>query len=375
MKRPFSLAALVSLFAFMCALPALGAGKATLVFAGDTAFGESYKIRPEPESLSGKNRYLPSMKALLPLLGGAREVLVNLETPLARPNDSSPEGKSYVHWADPEKTLAALKAAGVTAVGLANNHTMDLGARGLEETLAGLGRAGIARGGAGPHLEAAETPLLWRLPLGKGTLPVAVFFGFEYRRNYDEKFGFYADEKTPGVPSLEPGRLETRIRSLRASVPGVYVIAFPHWGKNYAWRTKAQARTARELVDAGADLVIGHGAHQLQEIELYKGKWILYGLGNFVFHSPGRYDSKEAPPYSLVARLELEEKDGKFPRTLRLYPVLSDNVATGFRTRPVTPGEFSEVRALLLERTDKKTASGIRTGKDALGLHLAFPLP
>ena len=374
MKRRISLLALATLLVLSGTGPAR-AEKATLVFAGDTAFGESYKIRPEPESLSGENRYLPSMKALLPLLGGAREVLVNLETPLARPNGSSPEGKPYVHWADPEKTLAALKAAGVTSVGLANNQTMDLGAGGLAETLASLERAGIARGGAGPHLEAAETPLLWRIPLGKGTIPVAVFFGFEYRRNYDEKFDFYAGEKKPGIGTLDPGRLKNRVRELRAKIPGVYVIAFPHWGRNYAWRTPSQARMARELVDAGADLVIGHGAHQLQEIELYRGKCILYSLGNFVFHSPGRYDRKEAPPFSLVARLDLEEKGGKPARTLRLYPVQCDNAVTDFRTRPVTPGEFAEVQALLLQRTDKRTASGIRTGKDARGTHLEIALP
>jgi poly-gamma-glutamate capsule biosynthesis protein CapA/YwtB (metallophosphatase superfamily) len=352
------------------------AEKATLVFTGDTAFGENYRIRPEQQApLLGDNRYLPSMKALFPLLGGTREILVNLETPLALPNDSAPVGKDYIHWANPEKAVAALKAAGVTAVGLANNHTMDQGAKGLDETLAVLGKAGISPGGAGPRLEAAEKPLLWRVPLGKGTTPVAVFFGFEYRRNYDEQFDFYAGANTPGVLTLDPVRLKAQIRSLRAKIPGLTVIAFPHWGKNYAWKTEEQTRSAHELVDAGADLVIGHGAHQFQEIEIYKGKWVLYGLGNFVFHSPGRYSSRGAPPYGLVARLDLEETAGTPKKTLRLYPIQCDNTVTGFRTRPVNPREFTEMQALLLQRTDKRTASGIRTGKDALGNHLEIALP
>jgi poly-gamma-glutamate capsule biosynthesis protein CapA/YwtB (metallophosphatase superfamily) len=352
------------------------AEKTTLVFTGDTAFGESYRIRPEQQAaLLGDNRYLPSMKALVPLLGGAREVLVNLETPLALPNDSAPTGKDYIHWADPEKAVAALKAAGVTAVGLANNHTMDQGAKGLDETLAVLGKAGISTWGAGRHLEAAEKPLLWSVPLGKGTTPVAVFFGFEYRRNYDEQFDFYAGANTPGVLTLDPERLKTQIRSLRAKIPGLTVIAFPHWGKNYAWKTEEQTRSARELVDAGADLVIGHGAHQLQEIELYKGKWVLYGLGNFVFHSPGRYSSRGAPPYGLVARLDLEETAGTPKKTLRLYPIQCDNTVTGFRTRPVNPQEFTEMQALLLRRTDGKSVSGIRAKKDELGFHLEIALP
>lgn len=375
MEKRYCLLALGALLVLIGTGPAR-AEKATVVFTGDTAFGESYRIRPEQQApLLGDNRYLPSMKALVPLLGGAREILVNLETPLSLPNDSAPVGKDYIHWASPEKAVAALKAAGVTAVGLANNHTMDQGSKGLEETLATLGKAGIAPGGAGPHLEAAEKPLLWRVPLEKGTTPVAVFFGFEYRRNYDEHFGFYAGKKTPGVTTLDPVRLKAQIRSLRAKIPGLTVIAFPHWGKNYAWKTDEQTRSARELVEAGADLVIGHGAHQIQEIELYKGKWILYSLGNFVFHSPGRYSSRGAPPYGLVARLELEEKGETPQMTLRLYPIQCDNSVTGFRTRPVTPKEFAEMQALLLQRLDGKSASGIRAKKDALGYHLEIGLP
>jgi len=375
MKRRFLLLALGALLVLAGTGPAR-AERATLVFAGDTAFGESYRIRPERQPpLLGDNRYLPSMKAVLPLIGGARAVLANLETPLALPNDSAPVGKDYIHWANPEKAVAALKAAGVTAVGLANNHTMDQGSQGLEETLATLRKAGIAPAGAGMHLEAAEKPLLWRIPLGKRTAPVAIFSGFEYRRNYDEQFDFYAGAKTPGVLTLDPVRLEAQIRSLRAKTPGLTVIVFPHWGKNYAWKTEAQTRSARQLVDAGADLVIGHGAHQLQEIELYKGKWVLYSLGNFVFHSPGRYSSRGAPPYGLVARLDLEETAGTPKKTLRLYPIQCDNTLTGFRTRPVTQGEFAEMQALLLQRTDRKSASGIQAKKDALGFHLEIALP
>jgi poly-gamma-glutamate capsule biosynthesis protein CapA/YwtB (metallophosphatase superfamily) len=129
------------------------------------------------------------------------------------------------------------------------------------------------------------------------------------------------------------------------------------------------------MVDAGADLVIGHGAHQLQEIEQYRDKWILYGLGNFVFHSPGRYASKKTPPYSLVARLDLVETKGKPGKTLRLYPIHCNNLVTGFRPRPATENEFPGILSLLLQRTDGKSASGIRAKKDALGFHLEITLP
>ncbi len=374
MNGRFVLPVLFAPFCIAVSTPA-GAETAVLVFAGDTAFGESYRIRPEPPSLSGNGRYLPSMEFLLPLLQGASEVLVNLETPLALPGEPAPTNKSYVHWADPTQAVAALKASGITAVSLANNHTMDLGARGLEETLATLESAGIAWTGAGRDLSGAERPLTLAIPLGNRTVPVVVLSGFEYRRNYDEKFGFYAAPGVPGVNRLDPKRFESTVHSLKTRLPGVFVIAFPHWGKNYAWRTPAQERLAHALVDAGADLVIGHGAHQVQEVEFYRGRWIVYGLGNFAFHSPGRYGSTNAPPYSLVARLELGEDGKTRQKVLRLYPIQCDNTVTGFRTRPVTQGEFAEMRALLFKRIDGKSASGIRSKKDGRGFHLEIVLP
>ena len=356
--------------------PAGGADRAVLVFAGDTAFGESYRLAAEAPALSGDKRYLPSMTALLPLLKGGREVLLNLETPLARPGASAVEGKPYVHWADPEKAPAALKAAGVTAVGLANNHSMDQGPVGLAETVSRLEKARIRFGGAGENRTSAERPLLWRVPVGKRIVDVAVFFGFEYRKSYAKKYRFYAGEKAPGVAELDASRLEAAIRKTRGATPGALLVVFPHWGKNYGWKSEAQALLARRLVDAGADLVIGHGAHRFQEIESYRGKWILYGLGNFAFHSPGRYDRKSSPSFSLVARLELSDPEGRLQKTLRLYPVQSDNALTGFRSRPVTAREFEEVESLVLDRLEGQgTKDRVRPGKDALGHHFEIALP
>jgi len=372
----------IALFAFLLGLALLvahtayGPDSVTLVFAGDTAFGENYRIRPEPEFLSGDSRYLPSMKALIPLLSGAGQILLNLETPLTLPNGSGPDGKAYIHWSSPEKSISALKASGVTAVGLANNHTMDQGARGLMKTLLNLENAGLAWRGAGPSLEVAETPLLWSFRIGKRTVTVATFFGFQYRKSYDEKYDFYAGTETAGVNPLDPERLKTLISELRAKTREVYVIIFPHWGNNYKWRTKKQSGLARELIEAGADLVIGHGAHHLQQIEFYQGKCILYGLGNFIFHSPGRFDRELAPSYSLVARLEMADKKGLLKKTLRLYPIQSDNSVTGFRSRPVTQDEFTVVENLLRNHIESEdNLSRIISGRDPLGHYLEIKLP
>jgi poly-gamma-glutamate capsule biosynthesis protein CapA/YwtB (metallophosphatase superfamily) len=374
MIRRLPIPCLAVLLLIGSASPSAGSARAVLVFGGDTSFGESYSKTSEQMTLPEDQRYLPSLSALIPLLRGSREALVNLETPLAGAGETAIEGKAYVHWADPEKTVETLKSSGITAVSLANNHTMDLGSDGLEETLAALDRGGLARMGAGRDLSEAERPLVWEIPLGKRKVPVAVFPGFEYRKNYDSKFHFYAAPGVPGVNVLDPERFKVEVRSLKSRIPGVFVIAFPHWGSNYAWRTPAQARLAHALVDAGADLVLGHGAHQIQEIEQYKGRWIVYGLGNFLFHSPGRYGSRNAPPYSFVARLEFEENGPAVGKRLRLYPLESDNRKTNYRSRLISGKDFPGLESLLLARIDPKTAARIRSGRDSLGFHFSVDL-
>ena len=77
-------------------------------------------------------------------------------------------------------------------------------------------------------------------------------------------------------------KIAVQVVALRREDPTVFVIAFPHWGRDYEQITANQRRLGRALVDAGVDLVIGHGAHLLQGLELYRGRWIAYGIGNFV---------------------------------------------------------------------------------------------
>lgn len=128
-----------------------------------------------------------------------------------------------------------------------------------------------------------------------------------------------------------------------------------------------------ELLDSGADLVIGHGAHRMQEVLLARSGTTVFSIGNFVFNSPGRYRSHEAPPYSIVARLDLARDDSGTSGGLRLYPILSDNRVTGFQPRPVTGSEAKEVHALLRSRAVSGTEfdTAIALDKDERGWHLA----
>lgn len=331
-----------------CSAPA-APQETRVVIGGDTHFGESYRV----SDLSDKTAvdlhgYDWSLVRLRPLLARADFTLVNLETPLTLSRDQALEGKDYVHWSDPEKAPTALSMAGIDAVGLANNHTLDMGQQGLADTLASLDRHTIARVGAGPTKALATAPLLKTLTLSGGkSMTLAVFAMFEERPEYVDKFHFYASETAAGVAKLDTAYFARQVRELRARIPTAFVIAYPHWGQNYQWRSKKQKIEGRALIDAGADMVIGSHAHCLQEIEAYRGKWILYGIGNLMFNAPGRFaEHRDVLPYGAAVELAFTDASAGQP-LVRLYPFRSDNSVTGFQPTPATRQEVDRILASL----------------------------
>lgn len=366
-----------------CAAPAPregGPDRFTILFGGDTSYGENYQLAYErsghPNVLRSKG-YDHSPAKLKPLLLSSDLVVANLETPVTSLRHSPLLDKELTHWSDIDRTPAGLARHNIRVVSLANNHAMDMGARGLAETLATLTVAGIESFGAGMNEEAASRPWSRDIRVGAGVLAVRIIGTFTLSRTYDEKYSFYADGERPGVYALRQDRLVRQLRELRAAEPESYLVVFPHWGSNYRWSNRAQTRLAHSMIDAGADLVVGHGAHMLQEIERYRGKWIAYGIGNLMFNSGGRYRKLGAPPYSMPARLILEDESGSLRKTLRFYPIVSNNELTGFQPRMVTFREFAQVYALLRERSwDPEVFSESTViGRDEVGTFIEVRLP
>lgn len=342
-----------------------------IVLAGDLSLGDRYlndrwsaaRQRLETEPLS-------FFEQLEPLISDKSLFIANLETVLAvDPKDPFGGAKKFLGWDRPVRTIGVLKRIGVDAVSLANNHTMDFGPEPFTGTISKLKQADIAVFGAGADEAEAARPYSASLATGR----VHVFGGFEYRKKYDRDYSFYA---TPAAPGVNPLSHQTRaIGRLRQMEPRSLIIAFPHWGgaKNYGWITAEMEEMNADFLGSGADLVIGHGAHRMQEVLFTPSGTTVFSIGNFVFNSPGRYRSHEAPPYSFVARLELMLDDGGASGCLRLYPILSDNRITDFRPRPVTASEAKEVQALLRSRADSdgEFDAAIALDKDERGWHLA----
>ena len=130
------------------------------------------------------------------------------------------------------------------------------------------------------------------------------------------------------------------------------------------------------MINAGADLVIGHGAHILQEIEYYKGKWIIYGLGNFVFNSPGRYQKRNVKAYSMAAMLNIQEVGGNIRSSLYLYPIFSDNLITNYQPHPVDGKHLDDIRNFLIpDSTITGRATEVpESSKDGIGWHFKIDL-
>lgn len=341
-----------------------------LLVGGDTNFAESYDIERGGQATTyvAAYGYEHSLVRLAPLLKRADYTVLNLETALTQPPTRALPRKAYRHWSNGDETSGQLAMHGVDAVGLANNHTLDFGVTGLEDTLKSLRRHNIKWFGAGDNAYDASLPLIIRVPTDDGRDRHVAFFGlFEYRRPYDDQYHFYASARRGGANRLDVGDFARMVRRYRRRHPSLFVIAYSHWGRNYDWRTDEQAAKARALIDAGADMVVGHHAHVLQEVEHYRGRWILYGIGNFMFNAAGRFARHpDVLPYGLAVEL-------LFPRSMmtlpepRLYPIQSNNLVTNFQPRVADDEGFQRVFDTLARRSDGATRARLTPGADALG--------
>lgn len=204
-------------------------------------------------------------------LNGADLTLANFENPVLANATYHPDAPTFN---GDLRLLPILEEAGIDGVTLANNHILDAGVPGLEETLEHLQEAGISYAGAGPDLDASREPMTF--DLGGITVGVLSYQGVP---SYEWA---WAAEDSPGTAPLQEDLMKEDIERLRPEVD--LVIVMPHWGVEYTTPPEPeQVEFAHALVDAGADLVVGGHAHWPKGIEIYEGKQIFYGTGNFLF--------------------------------------------------------------------------------------------
>jgi len=198
--------------------------------------------------------------------------IANLETPIT--TGGTRVDKEYSYRSSP-LALPPLAAAGIDLVNLANNHSMDRGPDGLMDTIGHLDKNGILHVGAGKNIDEAYKPAI----VEKNGLKLA-FFGFSRVLHAED---WKAAKNRIGMTQIyDPSDAIAAIKKAKDEVDLVVVLT--HWGiEREDVAHEYQRGLARQFIDAGADLIVGSHPHVLQGFESYKGKWIAYSLGNFVF--------------------------------------------------------------------------------------------
>jgi poly-gamma-glutamate synthesis protein (capsule biosynthesis protein) len=243
------------------------AAEAILVFLGDVAPGRSMEAQLA--------RYGPAhpWAGIDPLLRDADLAAANLECVLT--TQGKPMDKSYLIRAHP-RWGQTLVAAGLDLVTLGNNHALDFGLAGLDETLHSLEAVGISTIGAGPSQEIAHSPELFDL----NGVRVAVLGYAAARWN-----GSVDVPSTDRLAWAHPAAVQADVRAVRAGADLVVVLL--HAGTEYATAPSSdQVAVAHAAVDAGADLVVGHHPHVTQTVEQYRDGLIVYSLGDALFDIP-----------------------------------------------------------------------------------------
>ncbi|MGE5326733.1 MAG: CapA family protein [Deltaproteobacteria bacterium] len=271
----------------------------TLLFAGDVMLS-----RTVGKKMAAEDNWKYPFEKIGPTLKAADLAFANLESPISDMGKN--KGHLYSFRADP-RVMEGLDFAGFDVLSLANNHSDDWGALALVDTIDRLRGAGIRPVGAGRNDLEAHYPVILNLH--------GVRIAFLANVDVPPKEATAGLDR-PGVAWLVPDRALADIRFARPLAD--LVIVSLHWGIEYMRKPqKSQVELAHKMIDAGADLIVGGHPHVTQPLEEYKGKYIAYSLGNFIF------DQHDPPTHhGLMLKVTL---DGKKISSVKDIPIDIDS--------------------------------------------------
>lgn len=258
---------------------------------GDVGESLSYPLEGRPENVNStdeKSLNYP-LQRLAPTFHAADLVFVNCEGALS--DHSRQVGINRT----PEKFAMSMRSAGISLVTVANNHSFDAEEKGFLDTLRALDSAGIHHVGGGHDLDEARKPFIFQ----RNGIKIG-FIGYAQFNNFGEA-AFAADGR-PGIAPMDPFLIKEDIRRLKPQVD--YVVVTMHWSTSRSREVSpANRQFAHDLIDAGADLVLGHHPPHPKGIEVYHGKVIIYAPSNVL---RGHTNLKSDDGY--LARLTLGPK-------------------------------------------------------------------
>jgi len=243
-------------------ISAYAAKEVSLVFAGDTVLDDTAGkiIEQGGDPFSDFADYF----------AGADIRITNMECVVSTRGQAN--DKMYTFQAHP-RVIPVLQKH-FDAVTLANNHSGDFGPDAFAQMLSLLKEAGLAQVGGGMNLKQAHTPLVFT----RNGWRIAVLSYNEFHpRSFEAGFDI------PGVAWSEDQQVMEDIQTARRIHRADLVIPIMHWGwENERTANPRQRQLAKLMIDAGADAVIGGHPHVTQDVSVYKGKPIVYSVGNFV---------------------------------------------------------------------------------------------
>lgn len=265
---------------------------------GDIMMGSTYPIKVLPPD-DGRHIF-DNVKGIFK---ACDIVFGNLEGPLTdrgKPSKCKGKSKDCYEFRTPSRYVRHLKDAGFNVLNIANNHSLDFGMRGIENTIKTLNSAGIKAVGG--------TKIAYMKVKGKR---IAVI-GFSFS---DSPYSF------PITDIEEAGRLVSKLKETN----DIVIVSFHGGGEGRSALHISDmeeiflnenrgnvVRFSRTVIDSGADVVIGHGPHVLRAMELYKGKLIVYSLGNFMTY--GMFNIKGPNGLSVILKAEIDSETGDFVR-------------------------------------------------------------
>jgi poly-gamma-glutamate capsule biosynthesis protein CapA/YwtB (metallophosphatase superfamily) len=283
----------------------------TISAAGDATLGGDYNTSAHErfDSYAEKHGYAYFLENVRDIFEQDDLTFVNLEGPLTTSTDK--RGGRIFNFKGAPAYANILALGSVELAGLANNHALDFGRSGLEETVESLSAAGV---------EACGYQLVYRDVING--ISVTCMSVTEWDYTTDELKEMIARER--GDCDL--------------------LIMMIHWGEERAYQpTDSQMKYGYAMIDAGADLVLGSHSHVVGGIERYAGKYIVYGLGNFCFGGNSNPSDKDAMIFQQTFALDPDA--GILDAGIAIVPISVSSVSgtNDYRPTPLTGSEATRV--------------------------------
>jgi len=292
----------------------------TVLLAGDMMLDRGME-----ELIKQNSIYYPFLN-IVQLLRGVDVVFANLEGPVVQTPQAY--STSSLIFSSHPNILEGMRWSKINLLSIANNHIYDMGKEGLEETKSWLQEYRINFVGS-PFSGSTD----------KNNNPA-----------YSEQSIFLSFNRV--LPYIDYQReIIKEVQKVRQSNPGKFIIVSMHWGNEYELTSSpVQRELAQRIITAGADIIVGHHPHVVQEIELIQDKPIFYSLGNFIFDQQVMPETKEGLAVGLTISSD--------KLTFRLFPIKNQS------GQPILMSQNEAKLFLknLAEKSDKRLWENIKKG-------------